>query len=112
MLLGRQAGALVWALYCVSATCMSLAQPAVGQAFDRALAGRALSAYNLVVFGGIFAIQWGLGLAIDLFRALGWTTLSAFQGAFALLWCAGLASYLWFVLRDDRSPVAPRPVDP
>ena len=112
VLLGRRAGALVWALYCVSATCMSLAQPAVGQAFDRAWAGRALSAYNLVVFGGIFAIQWGLGLAIDLFRTLGWTTLSAFQGAFALLWCAGLASYLWFVLRDDRNPVASRPIDP
>jgi MFS family permease len=109
VLLGQRAGALAWALYCVSATCVSLAQPAVGQAFDRALAGRALSAFNLVVFGGIFATQWGLGLAVDLFRSLGWATLSSFQGAFALLWGAGMASYLWFVLRDDSSPAATGP---
>ena len=65
---------LLWALFCVSSTFLSLAQPAVGMAFPAELAGRALSAYNLVIFAGVFAVQWGLGLLIDGFAAAGWTT--------------------------------------
>ena len=34
-------------------------------AFDSRLAGRALSAYNLVIFLGVFVIQWGFGLLVD-----------------------------------------------
>jgi hypothetical protein len=41
-------------------------------AFPSALAGRALSAYNLVIFIGVFVVQWGIGLLVDAFRALGW----------------------------------------
>ena len=40
-------------------------------AFSPAQAGRALSAYNLVIFAGIFCIQWGLGLMVDVLRAGG-----------------------------------------
>lgn len=76
---------------------ISLSQPAVGQAFPSALAGRALSAYNLVIFAGIFAIQWGLGLAIDAFAAAGASTLSAYRGAMALLGMCALCAYLWFL---------------
>ena len=67
-------GALVWmgpdvgagaavgmALLCVTSTFVALAQPAVGMAFPSHLAGRALSAYNLVIFAGIFTVQWGIG---------------------------------------------------
>jgi predicted MFS family arabinose efflux permease len=109
VMLGPRAGAGAWALYCVTSTCVSLSQPAVGQAFDRGLAGRALSAYNLMVFAGVFCVQWGIGLAIDRFRAIGWSTLSAFQGAFALLLVSGVASYVWFLVRDDRGALSPRP---
>jgi predicted MFS family arabinose efflux permease len=100
--LGAQAGAAWWAAFCVACTFVSLSQPAVGQAFPRALAGRALSAYNLVIFAGIFALQWGIGLAIDLFVALGWSVVSAFRAAMALL-AGGIGlSYLWFLRHDDR----------
>ena len=53
-------------------TCMSLSQPALAQAFAAAQAGRALSAYNLLIFGGVFCVQWGIGLAIDALQAAGW----------------------------------------
>ena len=59
------------ALVCVSCTVTALAQPAVGMAFPSALAGRALSAYNLVLFSGVFTVQWGIGLLLDGFKALG-----------------------------------------
>ena len=84
-------------LYCVVSTVVSLAQPSVCMAFPAALAGRALSAYNLVIFSGIFAMQWGIGLVIDSLRALGFDQTTAFQGAFAALWCLSLASYLYFL---------------
>ena len=78
---------------------MSLTQPALAQAFAPAQAGRALSAYNLVIFSGVFAVQWGLGLAIDALRRAGWDTASAYQwavGGFGLL-CG--AAYTWFLRR-------------
>jgi hypothetical protein len=104
VLLGRHAGALVWGLYCVSSTMVALSQPAVGQAFAPALAGRALSAYNLVIFVGVFLLQWTLGLAIDGFKALGGSLESSYQGAFALLAGCCTLSYVWFLRRDDRAP--------
>jgi MFS family permease len=103
VLLGPRAGAGCWALFCVSCTFAALAQPAIGQAFPAALAGRALSAYNLVIFVGVFIVQWGLGLAIDAFRAAGHDVVSAYQGAFALLVGCCLLSYLWFLWQDDRA---------
>ena len=101
LLLGPRAGAWVWVLYCAGCTVVSLSQPAVGLALPAALAGRALSAYNLVIFLGVFAVQWGIGLVIDLLRALGWETLSAYRGGFALLLGCCLASYLWFLCRAE-----------
>ena len=102
LFLGGGAGAAHWAMFCVLSTVSALSQPAVGQAFPAHLAGRALSAYNLIIFAGVFVLQWGIGIAIDALRAGGWDTLSAYRGAFALLGgCCALA-YLWFLWRDDR----------
>jgi predicted MFS family arabinose efflux permease len=101
--LGEGATAWIWALFCVSCTVMSLSQPAVGQAFAAAVAGRALSAYNLVIFAGIFALQWGLGLLIDAAGRAGGSVLSAFQAAFALWGACCVLAYLWF-LRHAAQP--------
>lgn len=104
ILLGKHADAWVWAAYCVSSTVVSLSLPSLGQSFAAAQAGRALSAYNLVIFAGVFAVQWGVGLLVDGLMLLGWTTLSAFQGAFALFAVCCIASYAWFVWFRDDSP--------
>lgn len=97
--LGTAAGAAHWALWCVASTFVSLSQPAVGAAFPAAQAGRALSAFNLVIFSGVFAIQWGVGLLIDLLLVLGLGEVDAFRAAFAGLGACSAASYAWFVLR-------------
>ena len=104
--LGPAATAGVWALFCVASTFIALSQPAIGQAFPVALAGRALSAYNLVIFAGVFVVQWGIGLLIDALRARGFGTVSAYRGAFALFAASCLLSYLWFVWRNDSIPRA------
>jgi predicted MFS family arabinose efflux permease len=97
--LGQRAGALHWAAWCVSCTFVSLSQPALGQAFPAAAAGRALSAFNLVIFAGVFCVQWGIGLAIDALTALGWPRPDAMRAAFGLFGVCSAAAYLWFLLR-------------
>ena len=96
---GPDAGAMAWALFCATSSFVSLAQPAVGMAFPSALAGRALSAYNLVMFLGVFVVQWGIGLLIDSFKALGWIEVAAFQGAMAAFGVCCVLSYLFFLRR-------------
>lgn len=88
---------VILVMYCVVCTVVSLAQPSVGMAFPAALAGRALSAYNLVIFSGIFAMQWGIGLVVDTLRKLGWSEVAAFQGAFSVLLLLSAASYVYFL---------------
>ncbi len=105
VLLGPAAGAWHWALWCVLTTVVALAQPAVGQAFAPALAGRALSAFNLVLFAGVFALQWGIGLAIDAFVRLGLDRVQSFQAAMAGFAACALAAYLWFVAGLRRMPI-------
>lgn len=110
--LGPRAGTAMIAAWCVSCVMLSLCQPAVGQAFPARLAGRALSAYNLVIFLGVFCVQWGLGLMIDGLTWLGWTRALAYQGAFALLASACLASYLWFLLFPETPRIDGRTHEP
>ena len=94
---------LLLALFCMASTFVSLAQPAVGMAFPAELAGRALSAYNLVIFSGVFAMQWGIGLLIDGFRALGWTETNAFHGAMAIFLVFCIASYVYFLAAKSHN---------
>jgi predicted MFS family arabinose efflux permease len=100
--LGPRAGAGAWALFCVSSTFVSLAQPAVGMAFPAALAGRALSAYNLVIFAGVFVVQWGIGLLVDAFTAVGCDAVGAFRAAMAAFLAACLFGWAYFILAKDN----------
>ncbi|HYF42003.1 MAG TPA: MFS transporter [Ramlibacter sp.] len=102
---GPAAGAGAWALFCIASTFVSLAQPAVGMAFPPALAGRALSAYNLVIFAGVFCVQWGIGLLVDGFGALGLTEVNAFRGAMGVFLATSVLSYAYFLwARTDNRP--------
>jgi len=102
---GAATGWLGWALFCMSCSAMSLAQPAVGMAFHASLAGRALSAYNLVIFSGVFVVQWGIGLLIDAFKAAGLAEVASFQAAFGVFLCCCIASYAYFLsVNADNSP--------
>jgi len=111
--LGPAAGAWHWAAWSMACTFVTVSQPAVGAAFPTALAGRALSAFNLVIFAGVFAIQWGIGLAIDVARASGASELTAFRVAFGAFALCSLAAYLWLLPRSagvaDNPAVVRRP---
>ena len=92
--LGQDAGPVHWALWCVLTSVVSLSQPAVAQAFPAAQAGRALSAFNLVIFVGVFSVQWGLGLLIDALTWRGWSMIEAYRGAFSMYASACALSFL------------------
>jgi len=100
---GPSAGAGAWAVFCMTSTFVSLAQPAVGMVFAPAVAGRALTAFNLVIFGGVFVIQWGIGLLIDGFSAAGLGGLDAFRAALTVFLGCCVMSYGYFVLAKDNS---------
>lgn len=106
IVLGDAAGAgaaALWALFCVTCTFVSLAQPAVGMAFPKQLAGRALSGYNLVIFSGVFCVQWGIGLLVDAGLALGLSEVGAFRCAMSVFLACSVASWIFFLVagRDN-----------
>ncbi|MEY3124758.1 MAG: hypothetical protein RLZZ573_1278, partial [Pseudomonadota bacterium] len=88
----------IFILFFVSSTVGALAQPAVGLSFRPELAGRALSAFNLVTFSGVFTVQWGIGLLVDGLRALGWAEPQAYQGAFGAYGLCCVGAYVYFLL--------------
>jgi predicted MFS family arabinose efflux permease len=94
---GPDSGPAALALFCTASTFVSLAQPAVGMVFPASLAGRALSAYNLVIFIGVFVVQWGIGLLVDAFQAAGWSEVDAFRAAFGVFLATSVLSYAWFL---------------
>jgi hypothetical protein len=59
-----------------------------------------------VIFGGVFCIQWGIGLAVDALRGFGLSELAAFRGAMAVFGVASLLSYLWFLWRAPAGNAA------
>ena len=103
ILAGPTAGTMAWTLFCVTSTFLALAQPAVGMAFPPSLAGRALSAYNLVIFVGVFVVQWGIGLLVDGFLAAGLPVVGSFRAAMAVFLACIMLSYAYFVLAKDNS---------
>lgn len=97
-------GTWAWALFCVIMTCGSQAQPAIGMAFPPAVAGRALSAYNLVIFAGIFVVQWGVGLLIDAFGSMGLDPADAFRASLGVYMATSVASWAYFMRARQDNP--------
>ncbi len=94
--LAPHAGAML-ALYCMSCSFVTPSQPAVAMAFPAELAGRALSSFNLVIFLGVFCIQWGIGLLIDGLMAIGVVQGWAYRLAFAAFLACGVSAYVVFL---------------
>lgn len=84
-------------VFCVASTVSALSQPAVALAFRTEMAGRALSAFNLVIFCGVFIVQWGIGLLIDGFKSLGMTEILSYQGAMGAYGLCCVGAYFYFL---------------
>jgi MFS family permease len=96
-------GWILWLPLAFFATSTTLVQAHVSLSFHPSLAGRANTAYNLLLFIGAFAAQWGIGLLIDLFKSKGVAPAAAMQAAFGLCLALQTASLIAFVLLRPRS---------
>jgi len=103
ILLGSKAGSIHWTIYILSTISLSLTQPAVALAFPKHLAGKAFTSYNLILFIGIFAMQWGIGLIIDLVKHLGFGEIFAFQVSFFVFLVFCVLSYFYFIYCNRKS---------
>ena len=77
-----------WALWLpmgLASTCFTLIQTHVAMTFPAQLTGRAFTAFNLLVFVGIFVCQWLFGVAVDAFRGMLGSTVAGFQASL-LVW--------------------------
>jgi MFS family permease len=100
--LGHQAGWEAFAVYCTLSSVLALTHPAVGTAFPANLAGRAISAFNLLLFLGVFLTQWAIGAGLDVLRAANWSTPQAYRFVFGVLALSCALSYIWFCLGMSR----------
>ncbi len=98
VVLGSDASFGWLALWCMCTSVIALTQPAVAQAFTKEEAGRALAAFNLAIFAGVFACQWGMGLAIDAMVGAGWALAESHRAGMALLLMGMLAAGIWYSL--------------
>jgi MFS family permease len=96
----------LWAVYGLGAAVNVLGFALLGQGFPRALAARANTTFNLLMFTGSFAMQWGIGLVVDAARlGLGIDRGAAIQVAFTLVLAVNALSYAWFALGWRRHAV-------
>lgn len=97
VMLGADAGWPWWAAFCVSSTFVALSQPAVALALPSHAAGRALSAFNLAIFAGVFLTQWGIGVAIDALGIFNWDETTRFRGAMTIFLVCCMLAYALFL---------------
>src|SRR5690606_27458970 len=79
------AGVWAWLALAVCNTVFVPIHSRVGMSFPGHLAGRALTAYNLVIFVAAFAVQSILGVVVDWLLAAGWSETDAFRFGLAAL---------------------------
>lgn len=98
MLLTRSEHAwLLWLLLAMCVPVTTLVQSHLALSFPTALAGRANSAYNLMLFVGAFATQWGFGVVADALKASGLSAPDAFRATLAIAVAVQAASLVYFV---------------
>ncbi|MDB9731270.1 MFS transporter [Candidatus Pelagibacter sp.] len=101
--LGPKAGAFHWAFFAVSSVFLSLSQPAVGMAFPLSNAGKALTSFNLLLFIGAFALQWIIGIIIDITMNFGFSEILGFRFAMIFFLLTSLFSYLFFLIKNLKN---------
>ncbi len=96
---------IVWLILALMVPAMFLLQTQIALAFPKHIAGRILTTYNLMIFVGSFAVQWGFGLLTDLFEGFGYAPSQALTGALSILVIFQFASLFWFLARKPDGSI-------
>lgn len=101
---------LWWSLLGLGAAVNILAFTVLNESFGRSLAGRANTTLNLLMFGGSFITQWGIGIVAELARTHGGLDAAgSLRAAFGLILVGDLLAFAWFAYgwRRYRHAVPP-----
>jgi predicted MFS family arabinose efflux permease len=96
---------VMWLILSIMVPAMFLLQTQIALAFPKHIAGRILTTYNLMIFVGSFAVQWGFGLLTDLFETLGYGPSQALTGAMGCLVILQFISMFWFLARKPDGSI-------
>lgn len=97
------ASAWPWFAYGLTVGTGMLAYPALTRAFPAAIAGRVVTAYNMVMFASAFVLQWAMGALIQVQINGGAATLMAYQASFGALLALQVLALLWFGVMSRRT---------
>jgi len=94
---------LPWILFGFAGQAGNLGYATLAAHFGIGAAGRAQSTANLLLFGSAWALQWGIGALLDLFRgaAEGSVDPAGYRWAFGIVMALQILAVLWY-LRPNR----------
>ena len=98
---------LPWFAYGLTLGAGMLAYPALTRVFPVAIAGRVVTAYNVVMFAGGFVLQWAIGALIQALLDSGMAKPLAYQMSFAALLATQVMALAWFWLFSRTAQAEP-----
>jgi sugar phosphate permease len=103
LIAGLIAGAVPWFLFGFFSAVGAQVYGVTSGYFPPSLSGRVSTAVNLLAFVGAFAIQWGIGAAVDALGRGGLAPAASLRITFAALWVAQVAAVVWSARRTSAS---------
>jgi hypothetical protein len=95
---------LIWLLFGFLGTAGTVSFAILTHAFPVSMAGRAITALNLMIFIASFLVQWGIGIMINLYPAGGGNYApEGYTLAFGVTTALQAAALFWFFRRLQRS---------
>ncbi|MBL8026665.1 MAG: MFS transporter [Fibrobacteres bacterium] len=100
ILFGVGPSSLLWYVLGISAASNSQTYIASSKGFPNDILGRVVTTFNLMSFIGAFAVQWGMGIALDSMKCNGHSINTALFVSFAVLIGLQFLSYLALYKKD------------
>lgn len=95
----------LWLILAPAVPAMFLLQTQAALEFPSEVAGRVLTTYNLLVFAGLFIVQWGFGALTDLFQRFNHSPSQSLTYSMACLVLLQGLSLLWFFIKKPDGSI-------
>jgi hypothetical protein len=95
----------LWLILAPAVPAMFLLQTQAALEFPSEIAGRVLTTYNLLVFAGLFIVQWGFGALTDLFQRFNHSPSQSLTYSMACLVLLQGLSLLWFFIKKPDGSI-------
>ena len=95
-----------WVIFGLTMNFTVLSYTQLTRFFPAHYSGRAITALNLLAFGGVFVAQYAIGAIIDLWplKADGGYQNIGYTAAFGTVLAIQVAAYIWFLIPGKTAP--------